>query len=133
MKERKITINGTSKQVTLTASEVAEYRYLAVDKDGEVWLFESKPYIECPEYCYWSPGDSMEAFELIESQESIPEIGDAWSDSATHIPIIMDTDAMADTVEAVIRAKYSQWLKDGVMRELDMLIHDVKALIKAGN
>ncbi|QDH45733.1 hypothetical protein AAM37_gp62 [Pantoea phage vB_PagM_AAM37] len=123
MKERKITINGTSKQVTLTASEVAEYRYLAVDKDGEVWLFESKPYIECPEYCYWSPGDSMEAFELIESQESLPEIGDAWSDSATQIPIIMDIEAMADAIAALIRGRTVS----------DELLAEVTALIKAGN
>lgn len=128
MKERIITINGTKKQVVLTHEEVSEYRFLAVDKSGEIWLFESEPRIESPDDNYWHPSCTDEAFDTIESGQSFSKIGDAWVNSLTAISIVFDPDALADTVESVIRAKYSQ---DSDI--LDALIHDVKSLIKAGN
>lgn len=127
MKERTITINGTKKQVVLTHEEVAEYRFLAVDKSGEIWLFESEPHIESPHNNYWMPSDPDEASETIDSGQSFSKIGDAWVNSLTPINIVFDPDTLADTVEAVIRAKYSHWSD-----HIDTIINDVKALIKAG-
>lgn len=123
MKDRKITINGTKHQVTLTDEEVRLFRFLAVDIDGGVWLYENKPHIECPDYGYWQPEDALEGFGELHNHEELPDIGEAWRDSLTPINVAFDPDAMADAIAALIRGRTVS----------DDLLAEVTALIKAGN
>lgn len=125
MKERKITINGTSQQVKITAEQAAIYNFIAADSDGEVWLYERKPSPDSFEGLSFDPGHDN---DFMDHDDCLNMDGVDWMSTITPINIVLDPDALADMVEVVIRAKYSQ-----TTEHLDSLINDVKNMIKAGN
>lgn len=120
MKERKITINGTNQQVTITSEQAMEYRFIAADADGELWLYEKKPKPDSINRMSFSP---VPLSDCDQHGEYINIEADEWIQSATPISIVFDPDAMADAIAALIRGRTVS----------DDLLAEVTALIKAGN
>lgn len=127
MSDKIITINGTSTNFTITPCIASTWSFIAVDADGEVWLFDREPKIRNDHvfrgFTPDLPGDCCETGLVIHN------IGGAWVDTLTDIHdakqvfIVSNPDAMADAIAALIRGRTVS----------DDLLDEVTALIKAGN
>lgn len=127
MKERKITINGTNQQVTITSEQAMEYRFIAADADGELWLYEKKPKPDSINRMSFSP---VPLSDCDQHGEYINIEADEWIQSATPISIVFDPDAMAEAVRSLIATRLIRHLDKPDFKKL---LAEVTALIKAGN
>lgn len=134
MKERQITINGTTHQITITEDQASAWSFVAVDADGEIWLFDREPKIRNDQvfrgFVPGCPGDCCEIGQVIHN------IGGAWVDTLTDLKdaktifSVSDPDAMAEAVRSLIATRLIRYLDKPDFKKL---LEEVTALIKAGN